>query len=191
MPREDRERFLTALDVPGILFFAGAITSVLIFLSDLATPLWWLSAIVVVLSAALFFWERRASRPLIDFRMLGKNLPLQRTYLRRMLASLGTYAALYGVSQWMEQGAHLGASTVGLILLPLSGLSIVIVRVISGRGWVRWPLIPAGVALIVVAGVMLVITHESSIPALIGMSLLFGCINGFAGVHSRGMGHGT
>jgi predicted MFS family arabinose efflux permease len=181
IPREGRERLLTAVDVPGILLFAGTITSVLVFLSDLSSPTWWLVPVTIVLAAGLFFWEQRASRPLIDFRMLGRNRPLQRTYLRQMLVGLGTYTALYGTSQWMEQSAGLSASAVGLILLPLSGLSIVLARIVSGRGWVRWPLVLAGTALVLTGIVMLFTTSTSSVLVLIGMSLLFGCANGFSG----------
>ena len=181
IPREDRESLLSALDLPGILLFAGGITSLLLFLATLNSPTWWLLPIVIVLVAALVIWERRASRPLLDVRMLGANLPLLRTYLRQLLVALGIYASLYGISQWMEQSAHLSAFAVGLILLPLSGLSIVISRLVSGRGWIRWPLILSGVALILSAGVTLVINKDSSVLALIGMSLLLGCINGFGG----------
>jgi MFS family permease len=181
IPRQDRRGVLTALDLPGVVLFASAIVALLVFLANLTAPVWWLGAVVVVLAAALFVWERRASSPLIDFRMLARHLPLQRTYLRQGLAALGTYATLYGTSQWMEQSMHLTASTVGLVLLPLSGLSIVIARVVSGRGWVRWPLILAGVALILAAVVMLMMTSHSSILVLIGMSLLLGVTNGFSG----------
>ena len=181
VPREGRDRLLTALDIPGIVLFAGAITSLLVFLSQLLAPPWWLAAVAAVLAAALFFCERKASHPLIDVRMLAKHLPLQRTYLRQMLTALGTYAVLYGASQWMEQSKHLGASTVGLILTPLSAISIVMARVISRRGWVRWPLILAGVSLILAAAVVLTITRNSSIIVLIGMSLLLGFTNGFGG----------
>lgn len=180
-PREGRESLVTALDIPGIVLFAGATTSLLLFLSNLKAPAWWLAAVFVVLAAMLFLWERRASHPLIDVRMLGKNLPLQRTYLRVMLVALSTYAVLYGSSQWMEQSKGLGASVVGLIMIPLSGLSIVVARVVSGRGWVRWPLLLAGAALIAAAAVMLLITRESSILVLIGMTLLLGLTNGLGG----------
>ncbi len=179
--REGHERVLTALDLPGIVLFAGAIVSLLVVLADLRSPAWWLAAVAVVLAAALVFWERRTHRPLIDVRMLATNVPLQRTYLRQMLAALGVYAVLYGASQWMEESKHLGASTVGLILLPLSVFSIVVTAVVSRRGWVRWPLILGGVALILTAGMMLTITHASPIVVLISMSLLLGLTNGFAG----------
>ncbi len=176
-----RESLLTALDIPGIVLFAGTISSLLLFLSNLGAPAWWLAGLFVLLATALFFRERRTSRPLIDVRMLGKNLPLQRTYLRVMLVALATYAVLYGASQWMEQSKGLGASTVGLIMIPLSGLSIVVARVVSGRGWVRWPLILSGAALVAAACVMLLITHQSNILVLIGMTLLLGLTNGLGG----------
>jgi MFS family permease len=173
--REGRERFATALDVPGILLFAGAITSLLVFLPDLPSPVWWLAALFVVLAAGLFLWERRASHPLIDVRMLAKNLPLQRTYLRAGLVSLANYAALLGMSQWMEQGRGLSPASTGLILIPLSAVAVVISRVVSRRGWVRYPLIIGGVMQAVAGLAMLTITDNTSVVLLVGITLLLGC----------------
>jgi MFS family permease len=83
----------------------------------------------------------------------------------------------------MEQSAGLSPLAVGLILLPLSGASIVLARVNSNKGWVRWPLVAGAAALILTGGVILFITHSSSIlvVSLVGMSLLFGVTNGFSG----------
>ncbi|WP_245933346.1 hypothetical protein [Arthrobacter livingstonensis] len=170
-----------AVDIPGIVLFAGTVTGLLVFLSGLASPRWWLAGIALVLGATLIIWERHAHQPLIDVRMLGRNRPLQRTYVRQLIVGLGTYTALYGTSQWMEQSAGLGPSVVGLVLLPLSGVSIVIARVVSARGWVRIPLALAGAALILTAVMMMAITHDSGIPVIVGMTLLFGFCNGFSG----------
>jgi hypothetical protein len=178
--KQDLGSLLTMLDLPGIALFAGAIVSLLVFLSALTTPAWWLAALAVVLAGALLVRERQARSPLIDVRMLGANRPLQRTYLRSILAALATYTSMYGASQWMEQSMGLHAATVGLILIPLSLLSIVVARVVSGRAWVRWPLILAGVALTLSAGVMLLVNHGSSVALLIGMTLLLGLTNGFS-----------
>jgi MFS family permease len=178
--REERGSVVKAIDIPGIVLFAVAITSLLIFLAALTAPVWWLLAVFVVFLAGLILWERRVASPLIDVRMLGANRPLQRTYLRQLLVGLGTYAALYGTSQWMEDSVHLSPAAVGLILIPFSGLSIVLARVISGRGWIRWPLILTGVALAATAGVMLILHSDSSIYLLVVMTLLFGASNGFS-----------
>ncbi|WP_307015270.1 MFS transporter [Arthrobacter bambusae] len=178
--KRGRGSLLTMLDLPGIALFAGAIISLLVFLSALATPAWWLAALAVVLAGALLLRERHARSPLIDVRMLGRNGALQRTYLRSILAALATYASMYGASQWMEQSMGLNAATVGLILIPLSLLSIVVARVVSGRAWVRWPLILAGIALTLSAGVMLLVNHNSGVALLVGMTLLLGLTNGFS-----------
>ncbi|GAA4664515.1 MFS transporter [Frondihabitans cladoniiphilus] len=171
----------STIDVPGILLFAGTIVGLLLFLSSLASPTWWLLASAVVLGAALIAWERRSRTPLIDVRMLARNQALFRTYLRQALVSLGIYIALYGTSQWMEGAAHYTASQVGLILLPLSGISIVVARFVSSRGWIRRPLLLTGVALVLTGVVIALTNHSSSILVLIGMSLLFGFANGFSG----------
>ena len=178
--REERGSVLRAIDIPGILLFAIAVTSLLVFLGALRAPIWWLLGASVVFTAALILWERRVKSPLIDVRMLGANRPLQRTYLRQLLVGLGTYSALYGTSQWMEDSVHLSPATVGLILIPFSGLSIVLARVISGRGWIRWPLLLTGFSLVATAGVMLFLNSGSSIYLLVAMTLLFGCANGFS-----------
>ncbi len=172
---------LTRIDIPGIALFAGTVVSLLIFLGDLANPAWWLLGVTIVLGVGLVVWERRSSSPLIDIRMLVRNRPLQRTYLRQILVSLASYSVLYGVSQWMELGRGLDASQVGLILLPLTVVSIILARVILGRGWVRVPLLLSGAVLVVAAGLEQFVTHETSILALVGLTVLLGMTNGLAG----------
>jgi predicted MFS family arabinose efflux permease len=181
MARAGREPLFATVDVVGIALFTGTIVGLLLFLSDLTSPTWWLVPLTVALSAALAAWERRTAHPLIDVRMLGRNRRLLRTYIRQAVVALGTYTALYGLSQWMEESAGYSASQVGLILLPLSGISIVVARLVSGRGWVRWPLVLTGVSLVATGAVMLFTTHTSSVLALLGLSALFGFANGFSG----------
>jgi predicted MFS family arabinose efflux permease len=187
VPKDDssagrgEQSLFTAVDLPGIALFAGTIGSMLIFLAGLGTPRWWLLGLSIVLGAALVAWERRAAKPLVDVRMLARNGRLLRTYVRQMLASLGVYIALYGMSQWMEDAAHYSASQVGLILLPLSAVSILVARVVSDRGWVRVPLTLTGICLLLTGIVMFTISHTSGVVALIGMSLLFGLANGLSG----------
>jgi len=176
-----RTRLLVAVDLVGIVLFAGTTISLLLFLSHLTNPVWWQLAATVLFGAALFGWERRASQPLLDVRKLTHNGRLLRTYVRQFLTALAMYTALYGTSQWMEGAAHYTASQVGLILLPMSAVSIVVARIVAGRGWVRWPLITAGICFVLTGAVMLGITHSSNVLILTGMSLLFGLANGFSG----------
>ncbi|MGH6654442.1 MAG: MFS transporter [Actinocrinis sp.] len=180
-PRKNVRELATTVDLIGIALFAGTIVSLLLFLSGLRAPTWWLLPLTGVLGTALVRWERRASSPLIDVRMLARNRVLLRTYLRQAMSSLGVYTALYGTSQWMEQAAHYNASQVGLILLPLSAVSIVIARFVSNHGWVRVPLLLAGVSMLLTGVVMLSANHTSNVLVLLAMSVLFGLANGFSG----------
>lgn len=171
---------VTAIDLPGIALFAAATVGLLVFLGDLATPVWWLLVLVVVLVGALILRERRASQPLVDVRMLASNGPLQRTYVRQILVGLGVYTALYGASQWMQESAGYSASAVGLILLPLSAVSIVVARLASSKGWVRWPLVLGAVSLVACGAMMFMMHASSSVLVLVGMSVLFGLSNGLS-----------
>lgn len=181
-PQVERRSLASTVDVVGIALFAATIIGLLVFLSGIdQQPRWWLLAGALVLGGVLIGWERRASKPLIDVRMLARNPSVLRTYIRQTLVSLGTYTALYGLSQWMEGAAHYSASQVGLILLPLSGVSVVLARLVSNKGWVKTPLVLTGVCLVLTGVVMLTITHSSAVILLIGMSLLFGFANGFSG----------
>jgi hypothetical protein len=112
--------------------------------------------------------------------MLASNGPLQRTYVRQILVGLGVYTALYGASQWMQESAGYSASAVGLILLPLSAVSIVVARLASSKGWVRWPLVLGAVSLVACGAVMFMMHASSSVLVLVGMSVLFGLSNGLS-----------
>jgi MFS family permease len=182
-PSNESGNIVTAIDLPGIALFAAGIVALLLFLSNLTSPNWWLLAVAAILLAVFVVWDARIERPLIDVRMLGRNAPLQRTYLRQTIIGLGIYSALYGASQWMEQGAGLSPFSVGLILLPLSAVSIVLARINSNKGWIRYPLIGGAVALILTGALILLIDHTSNnlVISLIAMTMLFGVSNGFSG----------
>lgn len=177
-----RGAFVRALDLPGIALFAGVIVSLLLFLADLAThPVWWLLAVAAVLIAALILWELRASRPLIDVRMLAVNRALDRTYVRMFLVALVNYSAMLGVSQWLEQSMGLTAAQVGLAMLPLTAVAAITGRIVSNLAWVRWPIIIGGVGQMAAGLLSLVITSHSSILLVIGMTLILGFVNGASG----------
>jgi MFS family permease len=171
---------LRALDVPGIALFAGATVSLLIFLDDLLDPSWWLLALAASLVLLFVLRELRSSAPLLDVRMLAANGALQRTYLRQTILGLGIYTSLYGTSQWLEGAAGYSATAVGLILLPLSVVSMVLARVCSNRGWLRRPLIAGATALIASGALLLLFDRRTGLVPLLVLSVLFGMTNGFS-----------
>ena len=169
------------VDVVGVALFAVTVIATLEFLAGLGAPKWWLLAVIVAAGLLLVLWELRAAQPLIDVRMLAANSPLVRTYLRQMLAGLGSYTAMYGISQWMEQSAGYSAAQVGLILIPYSALSVVCARVNSTHGWVRIPLILTGFCFVGAGVTAVAIHHSSGLWVLLAMTFLFGVANGLSG----------
>ena len=159
-PEVRNESLVRALDPLGIVLFAGTITSLLVFLSDLTHPVWWLIPVVVVLAAAVFIWERRAKDPFIDIPMLGRNKPLVRTYLRNFVTLAVVYLVLYGLSQWMEESHSITPTVVGLVLLPMTGIGAVVSAIIARKNWVRGPLIATGVSIIAGGAVLLFVTSK-------------------------------
>ncbi|MBN9623218.1 MAG: MFS transporter [Actinobacteria bacterium] len=171
---------LSALDLPGIGLFAAAVVTLLLFLGDFKHPRWWELGAAVVLTTLLVWCERRSRSPLIDVRMLAGNAALQRTYLRQLIVGLGIYTSLYATSQWMEDVGGYSAGQVGVVLLPMSIVSIVLARLASNRGWLRWPLILGAVA-VAAAGVLMLGIHDgSSVILLLGTAALFGITNGLS-----------
>jgi len=80
-------------------------------------------------------------------RLLASNGALTRTYIRTGLTFLGIYTVLYGITQWIEVGWGFSSEQAGLLMLPLTAVSVVVTRPVSGRNLVRGPLIVAGISL--------------------------------------------
>ena len=180
-----RESLVRALDPLGIALFAGTIASLLVFLSDLENPTWWLVGVTVAFAVAVILWERRASIPFIDLPMIGRNQPLQRTYVRNFLTLAATYVVLYGLSQWLEEGRGLTPTVVGLVLLPMSVIGAIVSAVIARRNWLRGSLISTGAAIVAGGIVLVFVTSQAHIIVLIGVSLLFGIATGLGAVGNQ------
>jgi MFS family permease len=157
---------LASVDPTGIALFALSVVCLLQFLNDLGHPAWPLGAVALATLAALIWWERRCKSPLIDVRSLARNPALRRTYARQMLVGLGMYASMYSITQWLEGSAGYSSFQAGMIMLPMSVVSMVLARVVSKRGWVRRPLLAGNLA-IVGGGLLMLTAHEGSPLALI------------------------
>lgn len=176
-----------ALDLVGIVLFTTVVAGLLVFLIDLRAPRWWLAALVAALAVALVLWERRAVSPLIDVRLLAAEPALARTYLRQILSGLAVYTAFYGLSQWMGDAAGLEASVVGVVLLPLSLVSILLARLVSVRGWVRGALIGGAAAVTIAGGMLQLLSSDTPgvVPLLVGVAIVYGAANGLTTVAAQ------
>lgn len=168
------------LDLAGIAGFVLAMITLLLFLFGLPAANWYLLGVSVAAWAALASWELRASAPFIDLRMLRSNQALTRTYLRFGLVMLCLYVVLYGVTQWIEAVRGLNETESGLILLPMTLLSGVVVAPVSRRNLVRLPVIAAAVLCLAGSAGVLLLSGGVWIGWIIVITLLFGVVTGFA-----------
>lgn len=176
--RTSARELARALDPTGMALFTAAVIALITVLSDVRQPNWWVAGAFVLVLAALVWWELRARHPFIDIRMLSRNGPLVRTYLRQALTLMAAYTVLYGYVQWLEEGRGLGASASGLVMLPMSAVAAIGAAVISRRALVRAPLLVSAAAVIVGASAVAVVNAHTSVFVLVALSLVFGIVMG-------------
>jgi len=133
-----------------------------------------------VLWIALVWWELRASAPFLDIRMLASNKALTSTYLRFGLTMLCIYVVLYGITQWIEAVRGLSETESGLIVLPMTLLSGLVISPISRRNLVRGPVIAAAIACLVGSAGVLLLSRSGWIGWVVVITLIFGLVTGFA-----------
>jgi len=165
------EQFEHRLDHLGIGLFAGTLTSLMLFLMSPSPGHLWMPALTVVLAAGFVRRELRYPDPFLDVRVFGGNAPLIATYLRTLLAQTVAYAYLYGFTQWLEAGRGLSASHAGLVLLPMSLVSIGVSTITGRRAEFRGKLLVGAVSQVVACALMLLLNAESAlwIPVLISI----------------------
>jgi MFS family permease len=131
----------TRIDLAGIAGFAVAMVALLVFLMSMPRPDWVALGLAVMAGAALVWWEMRRSRPFFDVRLLAANPALTLTYMRYALTTLCVYTVFYGITQWVQAGRGASTREAGLLLLPMTGLAVVLVPLISRRhlsGGIGW-----------------------------------------------------
>ncbi|MDQ0190006.1 MFS transporter [Alicyclobacillus cycloheptanicus] len=166
------------IDLPGIIGFAAALATLLIFLFSLPVPNWVFLGLSVVLGAVFVWWELRAKHPFIDLRLLAANLALTRTYLRFAALTLCIYTVLYGVTEWIGTARGASSMETGLLLLPMSGLSALVAGPISKRNLVRGPLIVSALSSIAASIGILLLTTATPIIWILITTLIFGITMG-------------
>ncbi|WP_417563147.1 MFS transporter [Microbacterium sp.] len=127
------------LDPAGVLAFAVGAVALLLVLLDAAGSMMWAVLAVGVAALALFVWrELRAKIPFIDVRMLAANRALTLSFAGFTVFSSVYYLAFFGLPQFLEAFAGYSTAIVGLLMLPLSGMTIavapLVARAIDRRG---------------------------------------------------------
>ena len=169
-----------SLDLPGIAGFAAAMIALLLFLFDLPTAHWYLLAISAVLWIALMWWEQRAATPFLDLRLLASNRALTSTYLRFALVQLCVYVVIYGITQWNELVRGLSESEAGLLLLPMTLISGLVISPVSRRNLVRGPVIAGAVACLIGSAGVLLLNSSAWLGWVVVVTVVFGIALGAA-----------
>jgi predicted MFS family arabinose efflux permease len=170
----------SSLDLTGIAGFAAAMIALLLFLFDLPRLEWYTLGISVALWAALLAWELRARTPFLDIRLLASNKALTRTYLRLGLLLLCVYVVLYGITQWIEAVRGLNETEAGLVLLPMTLVTALVVSPVSRRNLVRGPIIAAALTCLVASAGLLLLSGSVWIGEIVIITIIFGVALGFS-----------
>lgn len=174
-----------SLDPLGIGLFSTALTLLVFFLLDLAHPDWWLLAPFAALACVLGWWQLRARRPFIDVRMLGRNGPLARTYLRHGIGYLLIYCVMYGFTQWLEEARGYSSSTTGLLMLPMSVAALVCSLLGARTKGIRGPLTLAAVLLLGGASLLAFLGGQTPLAVLLVAGACFGIPQGLIGTSNQ------
>jgi MFS family permease len=176
--REPGARQTDSLDLPGIVMFASMLVSLLFFLTSPQAGRWYLLVVSAVGAAGFAARELRVETPFIDLRVLAGNVPLLLTYIRMLLASVISYAFVYGYTQWLEDGRGLSASETGIILLPMFGAAVLVSTTTGRRKEVHAKLLVGAVAQIVGCSLLLLLHAGSSTWLLVAIAITVGIPQG-------------
>ncbi|MGY1593514.1 MFS transporter [Geodermatophilus sp. SYSU D00708] len=186
-PREREVAAWRLLDLPGVLLFSGAVTLLLLVLTGVPHPRWYVVAALVACLVLFVVAERRSRVPFLDVRMLGRNLPLLATYLRVVLTFLVVYGVLFGLTPWLQERRGLSASAAGLVLLGMSAVGAVVSLAAARGARPLWPLLVAAAGLLVGSIAVTGLTPATPIAVLAGVAAVYGLPNGMGFVANQVM----
>jgi len=166
------------IDGVGILLFAMAMLTLLIFLQNISGALLWLLALALVAGAVFVWWERRFTDPFIDVRVLSGNVPLLLSYARSLLTATISYMFVYGFTQWLEDGRGLTPTVAGLVLLPVFAAGIAVAVAFGRRAEVVGKLLVGSAAQLIAGILVLFMTGSSPIWFLVLAMLVLGIPQG-------------
>jgi MFS family permease len=181
LPRSSSQRtgpVVSLIDPAGIALFAVTLVALLLFLERPSLAGSPLLVVTAAAAAGLAWWERRATTPFLDVRVLAGNTPLLLTFLRALLAAVVSYSVFYGLTQWLEQGRGLAPTVAGFVLLPMFLSGIAVSALTGRRRRIRRKLLVGAAVQILVPVLMLFLGSTSAIWLLVLVGLLTGIPQG-------------
>lgn len=182
-PRSQVDRSLASLDLPGAALFALALVTLLDFLLSFERgPNLLLLPVSVAAGLLLVVRELRVREPFIDLRMLATNRVLVNVYLQFALVTLVFYSFFFALPIWLEQVRGISAQEVGLIVLPITGMSILVTPVgarLAARRGPRPTLVIGSAALLAATLPLSLFGPTTPVALIVASAIVIGLPNGF------------
>jgi MFS family permease len=182
-PADATAKGLSSLDLPGVVLFAATLTPILgALLSAGSVTAWVLIAIVPVAGTLLAVRELHHPAPFFDLRLLGRNPAMIGVFVQFAAVTFVFYSFFFGLPIWLEQVGGYDARAAGLLVLPLTGIAVVVTPIASrliARTGPRPPLLVGSAFML--AGTLLLLTLDrgAPIPLFLGVMFVLGVPNAF------------
>ncbi|KAA6452129.1 MFS transporter [Bacillus swezeyi] len=133
LPKDEKKSGVNAkavirqLDLTGIILFAGGIALLLSFLLSLnASPHYAEGAIGLIFLLMFVWWELRTNSPFIDIRLFISRRSLSSVYIQFIMLNIFNYCLFFGLPSYFQDEMHLSVQTSGLLMLFMSGMSVIV-----------------------------------------------------------------
>ncbi len=182
-PSDPEGKGLAGVDFPGVFLFAATVVPVLAALLEVGTVQGWALLAIVPVAGFLLAWrELRTGSPFFDLRLLARNPAMISVFAQFAAVTFVFYSFFFGVPIWLEEIGHYDARSAGLLVLPLTGISVVVTplaaRLINRRG-TRPALVIGSVFLLAGSVLTLVLQQQTPVVALLAITFVMGVPNGF------------
>ena len=125
--KEHLKRLFSHMDFMGMIFFAAGMVFFLWFLLSFETKIHYFSGIAGILFFCLFIWrELNVQEPFIDIRIFKSHPKLSMVYIQFILLNIFFYCLFFGLPSYFQEMLGLSVEKSGLLMLFMSGISIVI-----------------------------------------------------------------
>lgn len=174
---------LGRIDLPGVVLFGSTLTALLAGLLSFGSRQGWLLLLAVpILGALLALWELRVKTPFFDLRLLAANPVLIGVFVQFAAVTFVFYSYFFGLPIWLEEVRGFDAKTAGLLILPVTGLGVLMTPVAAnliGRGGSRLSLIIGSVFMCAGSALLLTFDPRTSVIVLVAVAIVVGVPNGF------------
>src|SRR5579859_1716283 len=182
-PAEGASAGLADVDIPGVLLFAGTLTALLAGLLAIGSPqAWYLLAAVPVVAAALAVRELRCASPFFDLRLLAANPVLVGVFVQFAATTFVFYTFFFGLPIWLEEIRGFDARAAGLLILPVTGLGVLVTPLAAGlvsRRGTRSALVIGSVFMFAGSALLLTFGPTTPVVLLLAVAVVLGVPNGF------------